>query len=76
MKRIGTMLGLVCMGSLFAGCDSGIPAGAPAEMPTSSANEQFKNMMKTAGPNMQRKGKKAKTVDAPTAKESTTPEAP
>jgi hypothetical protein len=69
MKRIGNIVGLVFMGSLVAGCGGGIPAGAPAEMPTSSANDQFKNMMKTAGPKMQMKGKgqMKKTGGAPTA---------
>jgi hypothetical protein len=69
MKRLGIMLGLVFMGSLLAGCGGGIPAGPPAEMPTSSANDQFRNMMKTAGPKMQMKGKwkTKKSGSAPTA---------
>ena len=57
MIRLGTMLGFVLIGSLLAGCGGGIQPGPPAEMPTSSANDQFKNMMKTAGPKMQMKGK-------------------
>jgi hypothetical protein len=54
---LGTMLRLVLIGSLSAGCGGGIQPGPPAEMPTSSANDQFRNMMKTAGPKMQMKGK-------------------
>jgi hypothetical protein len=69
MKRFGNMLGLMFMGSLLAGCGGGIPTGPPAEMPTSSASDQFKNMMKTAGPKMQAKGKwkKKQGSGAPTA---------
>jgi hypothetical protein len=69
MKRIGSMFGLVFIGSLSVGCDSGIPAGAPAEMPKSAQTQEFKDMMKTAGEKMQRKGKGVtkKSTPAPDA---------
>jgi hypothetical protein len=77
MKRFGTLLGMVFLGSLSVGCGGGIPEGAPAEMPKSSQTVEFKNMMKTAGENMQRKGKGAmkKGAGAPTAKQDSAPEA-
>jgi hypothetical protein len=65
MKRFGSMLGLVFMGSLLVGCDSGIPAGAPAEIPKTSQTQEFKDLMKTAGEKMQRKGKGAMQKSAP-----------
>ena len=48
------------MGSLLVGCGGGIPAGSPTETPKYEQTDQFKNMMKTAGPKMQGKGEWAK----------------
>jgi hypothetical protein len=78
MKRFETLLCTVFLGSILAGCDSGMPIGAPAEAPKSQQTDQFKEMMRTAGPKMQSKGKGAMTkgTGEPTAKQSTTPEAP
>jgi hypothetical protein len=56
MKRLATLLGIVLLGSLFVGCGGGIPAGSPTETPKYEQTDQFKNMMKTAGPKMQGKG--------------------
>jgi len=76
MKRLATLLGIVLLGSLLVGCGGGIPAG-PEEKPNFDQTDQFKNMMKTMGPNMQKKGKGAmkKADGAPPASQGTTPEA-
>jgi hypothetical protein len=72
MKRLGTLVGLAFMGSLLAGCGGGIQPGPPAEMPKFEQTDQFKNMMKTAGPKMQGKGQWVKKKGGAAAK---TPEA-
>jgi hypothetical protein len=57
MKQLGALLGLVFLVSQVVGCDSGVPAGAPNEMPQSAQTDQFKSLMQKAGPKMQMKGK-------------------
>jgi hypothetical protein len=69
MKRLGALLGSVFFVSLVVGCDSGIPAGAPAEMPKGAQTNEFRELMEKAGPKMQmkRKGQMKKTGGAPAA---------
>jgi len=74
MKRLGSMFGMVLLGSMVAGCDSGSDAGLPKEVPTTTVTNEFKEYMKKAGPNMT-KGQRRKGAIAPAPKASPAPEA-
>ena len=62
MKRLGELLACIFLGSMMAGCgESGIPAGPPAETPTGTQTNEFREAMQNAGNKMLKKqmGKKA-----------------
>ena len=79
MKRFGTLLASVVLGSMIAGCDGGgIKEGSPTEPVQGQQSDQFRAAMEKAGPKMtkgQQGGKKnmPKTVPAAT---KDNPEAP
>ncbi len=75
MKRLGSVFGLVLLGSMVAGCgDSGGDLAAPKEVPTTTQTNEFKDYMKQAGPNMT-KGQRRKGAIVPAPKASPAPEA-
>jgi len=79
MKRFGTVLASVLLGSMIAGCDSGgIKEGSPAEPVTGQVSDQFRATMEKAGDKMtkgQVGGKKNVPKNVPAAT-TTNPEAP
>jgi hypothetical protein len=75
MKRLGSVFGLVLLGSMVAGCgDSGVEVGVPKEIPATTQSQEFRDMMKTAGPNMT-KGQRRGGAPKPKPKVSPAPEA-
>jgi len=56
MKRFGTMLAWISLGSFAAGCGGGgVEVGSPKEAPPSAITPEFKEAMQKAGKNMTKK---------------------
>jgi len=56
MKRFGTMLAWISLGSFAAGCGGGgVEVGSPTEAPPSAVTPQFKEAMQNAGNKMMKK---------------------
>jgi hypothetical protein len=60
MKRIGIFAVAMLLAFPLAGCDSGIPEGAPKEGATNPQPDSFKEFMKQNAANMQPKRPTAK----------------
>jgi hypothetical protein len=64
MKRFGILVGGMFLGSIIAGCDSGIPEGQPKGATLDPAPPSFRDEMKKNAANMLKQGK-PKTAPAP-----------
>jgi len=72
MKRIGVLLASAFLGSVIAGCESGLKEGSPSEPVTTAVTNEFKAAMEKAGPKMTKKqmgkGQMPKQSSAPETK--------
>ncbi len=56
MKRFGTMLAWISLGTFAAGCGGGgVEVGSPKETPPSAVTNEFKAAMEKAGNKMMKK---------------------
>jgi len=56
MKRLGTMLAWISLGTFTAGCGGGgVEVGSPKEAPPSAVTNEFKEAMQKAGSKMMKK---------------------